>query len=263
MIELEMLGVAWAIRKCHTYLAGTSFHVVVDHQPLVPILNTYTLDQVENPRLQHLTTKVQLYQFDVSWRKGSEHAFADALLRAPVQNPVADDLLGEADSLYGQAIRACLQQDDSGSALFGLPFLELRDAARSDVDYVQLVSYICDGFPSARRHVPPALAPYWNGREHLTLDNGIVLRGSRLVVPKSLQRRVLTDLHSSHQGLERTKRRARQVVYWPRMIDDITALIRACPVCRELQRSQQKEPLMREPQPTFPFEYASADLFSC
>ncbi|XP_065182117.1 uncharacterized protein K02A2.6-like [Sycon ciliatum] len=263
MIELEMLGVAWAIRKCHTYLAGMSFHVVVDHQPLVPILNTYTLDQVENPRLQRLMTKVQLYQFDVSWRKGSEHAFADALSRAPVQNPVADDLLGEADSLSGRAIRACLQQDDSGSALFGLPFHELRDAAQSDVDYVQLVSYIRDGFPSARRHMPPALAPYWNGREHLTLDNGIVLRGSRLVVPKSLQCRVLTDLHSSHQGLERTKRRARQVVYWPRMSDDITAVIRACPVCRELQRSQQKEPLMREPQPTFPFEYASADLFSC
>ena len=71
------------------------------------------------------------------------------------------------------------------------------------------------------------------------------------------------DLHLSHQGLERTKRRACQVVYWPRMSDDITALIRACPVCRELQGSQQKEPLMREPQMTFSVEYASADLFSC
>ena len=78
MIELDMLGVAWAVRKCHTYLAGLQFHLIVDHQPLVPILNTYTLDQVENPRLQRLLLKVYSYQFTISWQQGSRHAFADA-----------------------------------------------------------------------------------------------------------------------------------------------------------------------------------------
>lgn len=263
MIELEMLGVSWAIRKCHNYLAGMPFEVIVDHQPLVPILNTYTLDQIENPRLQRLITKVQLYQFRVSWRKGAEHAFADALSRAPIRNPTSDDELGEDDPVHGLAVRACLHQDGAGSRSLGLEFHEIRDAARTDEMYQHLIVLVRDGFPAGKHLLPPDLAPFWNGREHLTVDNGIVLRGSRLVIPESLRRRVLNDLHASHQGLDRTKRRARQIVYWPRMNNDIDNLVRACPACREYQSSQPPETPMSDPPPTIPFESVSADMFSC
>lgn len=95
MIELEVLSVSWAMHKCHVYFAGIPFHVIADHQPLVPILSTYTLDQMENSRLQRLIMKVQLCQFTVSWHKGSEHSFADALSRAPTANPSQSDELGE------------------------------------------------------------------------------------------------------------------------------------------------------------------------
>ena len=49
MIELECLAVVWAINKCQVYLAGSRFELLVDHQPLVPIFNSYSLDQVEIP----------------------------------------------------------------------------------------------------------------------------------------------------------------------------------------------------------------------
>lgn len=52
-IELEMLAVAWAISKCRMYLLGLpNFTIMTGHRPLVPILNHYSLDAVENPRLQ-------------------------------------------------------------------------------------------------------------------------------------------------------------------------------------------------------------------
>ena len=55
VIELEMLGVAWAARKCRDFLIGLQhFTVVTDHNPLVPILNSHRLDEIENPRLQRL-----------------------------------------------------------------------------------------------------------------------------------------------------------------------------------------------------------------
>jgi len=61
MIELEMLGVAWAITKCRIYLLGMEdFEVVTDHKPLIPILNSYSLDQIENQRLQRLRNKITL-----------------------------------------------------------------------------------------------------------------------------------------------------------------------------------------------------------
>ena len=58
LIELEMLAVCWAITKCRVFLAGLQhFHVATDHNPLIPILNTRRLDEVENPRLQRLKSR--------------------------------------------------------------------------------------------------------------------------------------------------------------------------------------------------------------
>ena len=52
IVELELLTVVWAVQKCRLYLLGlSSFNVVTDHQPSIPIRNHYTLDMVENPRL--------------------------------------------------------------------------------------------------------------------------------------------------------------------------------------------------------------------
>ena len=59
VIELEMLAVCWAITKCRLFLAGLQhFHVATDHNPLIPILNTRRLDEVENPRLQRLKSRL-------------------------------------------------------------------------------------------------------------------------------------------------------------------------------------------------------------
>ena len=43
------------------------------------------------------------------------------------------------------------------------------------------------------------------------------------IIPKSLRSEVLKQLHASHQGIERTQRRA--TVYWPRIISDITVMM--------------------------------------
>ena len=53
MVELELLAVVWATRKCRIYLQNLpSFKLIVDHKPLESILNTQTLDMVDNPRIQ-------------------------------------------------------------------------------------------------------------------------------------------------------------------------------------------------------------------
>ena len=44
----EMLGVSWAITKCHKLLAGLSyFDIIIDHSPLLAILNNRSLDEIE------------------------------------------------------------------------------------------------------------------------------------------------------------------------------------------------------------------------
>jgi hypothetical protein len=68
MIELEMLAIAWACKKCSMFIEGLTkaqFTIWTDHQPLVPILMSYSLPQIENRRLQRLRMKVDHLQFTV------------------------------------------------------------------------------------------------------------------------------------------------------------------------------------------------------
>jgi len=80
VIELELLAVAWAIMKCKLFLRGLqNFQIITDHSPLVPILNSHRMDEIDNPRLQRLRTKLMAYSFTAMWCKGSSNTAPDAL----------------------------------------------------------------------------------------------------------------------------------------------------------------------------------------
>ena len=64
MIELECLGAAWAMQRCRQFLESLpTFDLVTDHKPLMPILNSYAHDKLDNPRLLRLRLKMQRYSF--------------------------------------------------------------------------------------------------------------------------------------------------------------------------------------------------------
>ena len=94
MVELELLAVVWAMRKCRIYLQGLpNFELIVDHKPLESILNTQTLDMVDNPRIQRLKEKLSAFIFHTTWRKGKDHVIPDALSRAPCRDPEPEDII--------------------------------------------------------------------------------------------------------------------------------------------------------------------------
>ena len=139
----------------------------------------------------------------------------------------------------------------------------LCKAIASDNDYQKLLQVVGDGSPHSHKHLPAGVQQFWCVREHLSQQDGVVLKGNCIVVPRALRRTVLEDLHASHQGLERTKRLARQTVYLPSIENDMNNIVRSCAECRKRQALYSKEPLLSESDPEFPFQVASADLFSC
>ena len=103
MIELELLAIVWATQKCKVYL---EFEFVTDHRPLVPMLNTYTLDQVQILRILRMLLKLTHLTFVTSWMKGSDNIVADALSRAPVEHlQIYDNDEGEVDVLSVQKLK--------------------------------------------------------------------------------------------------------------------------------------------------------------
>ena len=101
-IELEMLAVCLATLKCKIFLSGLQhFTVITDHNPLLPILNSYRLDEVENPRLR-LKTRLIAYNFTAERCKGSKNNAPDALSRSPASDPLSTEMLAEVDAFNNQ-----------------------------------------------------------------------------------------------------------------------------------------------------------------
>ena len=52
-------------------------------------------------------------------------------------------------------------------------------------------------------------------KDSLTVDQGCILWGTRVVIPHKLRTNMLRELHETHQGITRTKQLARSYVWWP------------------------------------------------
>ena len=195
------------------------------------------------------------------WRAGKDLRIPDALSRAPVSHPTPEDDTLCADSTASSHTVATVRAVSATAEEDKIPE-ELRNAARGDPAYVRLLDCVTSGFPSDRYALHNSLLPYWKLRDSLYADGDLVLYGTRIVVPAALRRRVLTHLHDSHRGVEATRRRAGQTVFWPGINSDIASTVQACGPCQTLQPSQQKEPLLNDDHPTRPFESVSADFFT-
>ncbi len=228
MIKLELLAIVWATRKCQIYLLGLPhYEVIVDHKPLVPILNQYTLDMVETPRIQHLQEKLQLYIFTTTWRKGKDHAIPDALSRAPVSHPGPDNTLESANMTAAlqrkiNSITVSVQDGETQEKMGNPIVTEVRTAAQKDPRYQAIRQEIEEGGPYHELRQQG----YYGIRDSLSTDGGLLLYGSKIIIPSSLRGEIVQRLHTSHQGVERTLRRAHQTVYWPGLTSDVTTLYR-------------------------------------
>lgn len=268
VIEVEMLAIVWAVKKCALYLQGMQkFEVATDHRPLIPILNAKGLQDIANPRLQRLRECLTPYNLEAVWRQGKLHAIPDALSRYPVEEPTEDDKNTEqqvSSQIFNMVIRTLTSVDEDGTPVS--PFEDttlsaVRAASQRDPEILALKEATLTGFPDHKSEVEPQLRPYWKMRDRLAVDGDLVLYGPRIIVPSGLRRDVLKKLHAGHQGEERTKRRARQVVYWPGIDNDVSNAVKACPECQLYLPKQQKEPIIQLPTPTRVFEVVSADFF--
>ena len=153
VIEVEMAAVLWAIRKCSTYLTvQPHFELVIDHKPLVPILNSKGIGEIENPRLQRMKEKLTAYSFMARWQKGSLHSIPDALSRASVQDPSEEEAeeMGIADPLHGTVVAALQATSEDGTLLAPLQDQTLQKvhaASMRDADYRALQEVVMKDFP--------------------------------------------------------------------------------------------------------------------
>ena len=138
---------------------------------------------------------------------------------------------------------------------------EIHKQGDEDPEYELLKKTIVDGFPDNNNELHITIRPYANVKDLLCIDEDLIVCGQRLLIPRKMRKEVLKLLHSSHQGIERTRQRARQSVYWPGINNDIENTVKTCQECQKLLPSLQKEPMKVEVEPTRPFQSVSTDYF--
>ena len=85
---------------------------------------------------------------------------------------------------------------------------------------------------------------FFNFRDELTVQHGVIYRGERVVVPLKLRKDMIQRIHSSHIGIEGCLRRARVSLYWPRMDAQVRDYIQSCETCLSTGSKQQKETMI-------------------
>lgn len=197
-IEKELLAVVFACSKFNDYVYGKPVTIETDHQLLVTILT-----HAAPARLQRMMLQLQKYNITLIYRSGKQIHLATTLFRAPVTSTVQH--AAEKDSFDVMHINYI-----SSSRLEELKRHTAEDTAQ-----------IRHEWSNKRRSLPHALYPYFPFRDELTIDDGVIMKGYKAVIPCSLQRQYISIVHRGHPGVEATKQRVRDIVFWPTMTADI------------------------------------------
>ena len=126
----------------------------------------------------------------------------------------------------------------------------------------QLIDLIENGFPDAKDNMPQELRTFYQFRDKLNSFDGVALYNDRVIIPPSLQNKVLQTLHAAHQGVSQMTSRANASFFWPGMTSAINDLRQRCQHCNRIVPSQANAPSTHAPmQPQYPFQCICADFF--
>ena len=186
-IERELLAIVFACQQFSTYLLGRSFIAESDHKPLEMIAMKNLTNAL--PRLQRMLLELQRYDVTIRYRPGPQMQLADALSRCPARASLE------------------IKLDMGVDIAFTKPWIEkLKDSIQRDPILGTLYQLTQQGWLHQRRRVPRLVRRYWDFRDKLSTDDGLLLKGPRLIIPRGLQEEYLHEGHLSANKVQENSR---------------------------------------------------------
>ena len=108
----------------------------------------------------------------------------------------------------------------------------------------------------------PDLMPFRKVQLELTAanDSDIILRGTRIILPQSLQLRAVKLAHESHQCIVKAKQLLREKVWYPGIDKAVKIEIESCIPCQTTGSATKQEPLQMTELPPAPWKRVSTDF---
>ena len=113
---------------------------------------------------------------------------------------------------------------------------ELTTATRNDTNIQMAMKYMTSKWPQ-RRKLSGNLLTLYDVADELSIQDGMLHRGDRIVIPDELQSRVIQLAHEGHFGMTLVKRRLREYYWWPAMDRHVEETVRNCQYCTNSDKS--------------------------
>lgn len=175
-----------------------------DHQPLKVILNPErNISVMSASRIIRCNVLLSAYDFQIEYRKGSELFEADMLSRLPLDQSTEVE---------------CNVNSFNVSSELPLSYADIAKVSKKDPVLLKVIDFVKTGWPNK---VESAFRPFFQKRHEMSVEEGCLMVGVRVVIPEVLKTEVLSLLHEDHIGIVRAKMLARSVCWWPDMQEDI------------------------------------------
>eukprot|EP00794_Sanderia_malayensis_P019767 gene19767-biopygen16415 len=242
--EKEALAIVWGIEHFHLYIYGAPFVLYTDHKPLEFIYK----NPLSKPaaRIERWMLRLQQYNFSVVYKSGTDNP-ADYLSRHPSnmkykRNDIAEEYV---NFIANAAVPEALTMKD------------IQEATQQDNTLRALRAAVQTGHWNVDN-----LKPYQQIKDEITVDHthNILLRGTRIILPASLQDRVVKLAHEGHQGHSKTTALLREYIWFPYLGKLVKADIDRCLACQSLAQPNPPEPLLSTPMPDRPWQDINIDF---
>ena len=144
--------------------------------------------------------KVRGYDVEIRYIPGCKQVLADTLSRASVQN--TDPGAFEAF----QEINMVLSVSEER-------YEEFQKETKTDPELQAVLAMVTSGWPDTKPQVPIEARPYWTFRDEVSTMDGLLFKGTRLIVPKVMRPEMLRQIYKSHLGMVKCRQRAKEVLF--------------------------------------------------
>lgn len=229
--HLELAAIINSLLHFKPIIYNTDITIITDHRPLIYLIEK--CKSSPSAKINRWLVLLQEITPKILYIKGQNN-IADSLSRAPSLNTTDslkwDRAYEELESKYDEIPYVLSTETLDYSALPYLNREVVAQATKEDDTLRRLASEL--NKEGEENTLTPDILPYWRLRTEITIAyDGMMKRGRRVIIPAILRPSVLKTLHRSHIGMSRMKARARRLMWWPTLNQDIEQLVGECTNC--------------------------------
>ena len=185
-LDKEGLSIIYGLKICHQFVYGRHVTIVTYHKPLITLFGEHKpVPHMVSPRIQRWVLTLSSYNCTIQYCPGLQIPQADALSRLPLTQTIDNTPIPQETALF-------LQMLDATPATSSL----IRQWTRRDPILPKIINMVYHGHDIDGTNQD--FKPYQVRQTELSIEEGILLWGSRVLIPPQGRDVLLQELHEGH-----------------------------------------------------------------